>query len=685
MKLVESLCTYCGVGCDILATVKENRVLKIESNSGVTSSGNLCIKGREGFGFLEHRLDRVKIKKSFIEKNRELFNRDILDSLEDIDSTHYSSSYEIAYKIVAIKTDDIKNRYSSDAICGVGGARTSCESAYSFQKFIREVLNSPHIDCCARVCHSPSLKGLKETIGEGASTNPFDDILESEFLIIIGSNTTEAHPIASNRVTKALNSGVNLALFDIRDITLSKLAKYNCTIPYESNLLILNMIAYVILKESLYDREFIKNRVCGFQSYRDSILSDEFANPDFFKKVRGYEYLAKLIPEVAREYASSRSMILWGLGVTEHIDGTHSVMAIANLALLSGNIGKRGAGLMPLRGQNNVQGACDMGCLPYFKPDYKAPDRVGMMTPDMIDSMLDGEIKILFNMGEDIAHIHPNLNRVERALNSLEMVVVNEVSDSEITKFADILFPVKSAYEKEGVYINAERRLHLSSALVESSYPDDWEVYREISKLLNSDKLNFNSSKEVWSEVQKVAPDRFSGAFYEKLKERKKSGIQWPVKEEGVEVLHSEDFRTDDGLGHLKYSRWQKRGMIKRLLKQKRFDKLYLSTGRVLSHYNNSAQTKYSKKLIDRDREDILLISIEDSYLVTGDRVILESKYGKSAPLRVKFTKKQKRGTLFCTFHHSRSRINYLFGDEADEFVKTPRFKSLRVKIVNID
>jgi formate dehydrogenase major subunit len=348
---------------------------------------------------------------------------------------------------------------------------------------------------------------------------------------------------------------------------------------------------------------------------------------------------------------------------------------------MTGNIGKEGAGLMPLRGQNNVQGTCDMGCLPYYNPDYEQPLIEGLKTPDMINAMLEGEIKALFNMGEDIAHIHTNQNKIHDALEKLECIIVNELFENEITQFADIVFGVKSAYEKTGVYVNAERRLHLSQPLIHNDLPDDWEVIQGISKALESDKLDYHDSRAIWQEVQVEVPKRFSGASYEKLEANRLQGLQWPIHEHETPVLHLESFRTKDGLAHFRYKRWVMRGMVSELVGNKRSE-FYLTSGRVLEHYNNAAQTKESEKLLKRHREDVLLVSDEDADLFVGkERVMLHSRYGKSNPLKFKITKKIKKGTLFVSFHHAKSHINFLFGDEADELTKTARFKSLKVHI----
>ncbi len=689
-KEIESVCTYCGVGCDITGVVENNKIVKIYAQKdGVVSQGKLCIKGKYGYDFVESR-DRIKeprVSRKFLEKNPNLA-KEYEDKFIDFDSDWVLTDLDTATTIASIKLAQVKKEYGSKSFCAIGGARTSCESAYAFQKFCRKTMQSPHVDNCARVCHSPSLKGMRATIGEGAATNPYNDIYEAEFLIVIGSNTIEAHPIIANRIVDVARTQNNLAVIDVRRTKLAKFAKHNCIIPFEANLLILNMMAYVILNEELYDRDFVANRTKNFEEYKEKILNDPYANPNFFKEIQGYEYLAKMIPNIAREYAVKRSMILWGLGITEHIDGSYAVMALTHLALLTGNIGKSGAGLMPLRGQNNVQGACDMGCLPYYAPDYKTPKEIGLMTPQLIDAMQRGEIKALLNMGEDIAHIHPNLNKIDKALNNLEFLMVQELFMTEIAKRADIVIGVKSAYEKTGVYINAMRRLHLSQPLVKSELPDDWEVLKLMAKKLgDGDNFNFEDSQDVWEEVRREAPERFSGAAYYRLERHRKRGMQWPIYHEDTPILHLLDFRTDDGLGRFVYHQWQKRGMVKDILEKRLYNEglegYYLTTGRTLAHYNNSAQTKRSKRLESRYDEDILLANPEDLERF-GERVILRSSYGESEVLKVAFSENISPKSLFCTFHHAKSRINALFGDEADELILTARFKSVKVEVIPV-
>lgn len=687
--IIDSVCTYCGVGCDISAEVEDNKVQKISAKEeGTVSQGRLCIKGKQGWDFLTHpkRLRNARVRKSFLAKNAALFADLDMDYLEPVDHDFYEISYESAYELTARKLKAITTEYGAHSFAAIGGARTSCEGSYLFQHFTRHVVGSPHVDNCARVCHSPSLKGMRTTIGEGAMTNPFDDIYETEFMVVMGSNTTEGHPIVANRMLDVIKQKeVELAVLDVRRIQLSKSATHHLSIPYEANLMILNMMAYVIISENLVNTEFVASRTKGYEEYKHSILSDPYANPEFLLQIPGYESLADEIRVVARKYAMRRSLFFWGLGITEHLDGSYAVMAITHLAMLTGNIGKRGAGLMPLRGQNNVQGTCDVGMLPYYAPDYQPPKEVGLMTPDLIDAMVEGKIKALYNISEDIAHIHPNQNKIHAALSNLDLIVVNELFDNEITKFADIIFGVKSAYEKTGVYINAERRLHLSQPLINVMMPDDWEVIAEISKRYGTD-LGFKSPRDVWEAVRIDAPIRFGGASYEKLEANRLRGLQWPVQEEDLPVLHIDRFRTQDGMGTFYYHQYEPRGQVEELLNAQSHEGYYLTTGRILVHYNNSAQTKACDKLSRSHSEDTLLVSVEDEeFFEYKDFVVLKSEYGQSAPLRVKVSSTVKKGTLFTTFHHAKSNINFLFGDESDELIKTARFKSIKVEVIKPD
>ncbi|GAB6046102.1 hypothetical protein JCM11957_17010 [Caminibacter profundus] len=676
-----SVCTYCGVGCEIEAEVKDKKIIKIKPvKNGISSGGELCIKGKYGFDYLENRLQKHLISFNFIKKNASIMPFELqvrLANLFEYDERFYEAPLSLALDIAAWKIKDIVKKYTSRSIACIGGARTNIESTWLFQHFARKVLKTPHVDNCARVCHSPSLSGLKMSIGEGASSVNFDSIFEAETIFVIGSNTTEAHPMVASRIIKAKKRGAKLIVADVREIPLMKFADVKVILPFESNLLFLNAIAKELIEKDLIDKEFIRKRCVKFDEYKQFLLKDKYSK-EFFEKLKGFEKIKTQIEEIAK-LITRKTIFTWGLGITEHIDGTESVNAISNLVMLTGNF-KKGAGVLPLRGQNNVQGACDVGCLPYYLPDYIRPreEDIGLMTPDVIDAILEGKIKAILNMGEDILHIHPNQNKIHKAFENLEFLMVMEVMDNEITKKADIVFAVKSAYEKSGVYVNAERRLHLGKPLIESHLPDDWEVIKEISNRIGVE-MKYKTSEEVFEECKKEV-SRFKGATYERLE---KKPLQWPISEDGSDspVLHLEKFSTPDGKGHFHYHKYHIRGEVKDLVEGKR--RWYLNTGRALAQYNNAAQTKQSEKLTSKYSDDILLVN-ECHKGEIGELVKLKSVYGESRPLKVKFTNKVRPFTLFTTFHFAKNHINYLFGDVADHKVKTARFKAVEVEIIPV-
>ena len=526
---MQSVCAYCGVGCEVDIHTENNKITKIlPIKNGPSSNGELCIKGKYGFDFAmsDNRLRKNLISYKFIEKNAENMPFELqvrLGNLYEYDELFYEAPFNLAVDITAWKLKEIIEKYGKYSIGGMGGARTSLENAWIFQKFIRETLNSPNVDNCARVCHSPSLSGLMMSIGEGASSNSFDDIFESEVIFVIGSNTTEAHPIVANRILKAKKMGIKVIVIDVREIALMKFADISVILPFEANLLFLNSLAKEILENNLENKEFIQKRCKNFDEYKNNVLNEK-NDKNFFSQLDGYEEVKTQIEEIAKLIATKKTLFLWGLGITEHLDGTESVNAISNLAMMSANIGKKGAGLMPLRGQNNVQGCCDVGCLPYYGPDYTKPKEIGLMTPDMIDAMIDNKFKALITMGEDITHIHTNQNKIHKAISNLELLVTLDLFLNDVAKKSDIVFGVKSSYEKYGVYVNAERRLHLSVPAIKSDLPDDWEVLQAIENRFNNN-FNYSSSEEIFDDLCKEVK-RYEGASYERLKNKP---LQWPI------------------------------------------------------------------------------------------------------------------------------------------------------------
>ncbi|GHV60101.1 formate dehydrogenase subunit alpha [Campylobacterota bacterium] len=666
MAVVKTVCTYCGTGCEIAATVENNTILAIEGDQdGEVSRGKLCVKGRYGFDFVASpaRVKRPRIKKLFIAHNRsqmpEILQKRLF-LLSEIDNDFFECDLDIALDIAAWKTEDILQRYGSGSFGFIGGARGNCESAYIFQKFAREIIGTPNVDNCARVCHAPSLAGLSRTIGLGAATNPFSDIYEAELIVVIGSNTTEAHPIVGLKILEAAKNGCKLAVIDTRRIMLGKNADLEILIGFDSNLKTLNYIAKYIVENRLYNQQFLSERTENYERYFQQITDDHNAIDD---------NLAKLLNSLAELIAAKKTLFCWGLGVTEHIDGSDCVSAISNIALLTGNVGKIGAGLMPLRGQNNVQGACDMGVLPYYETGYKQPKTVGLMTPQMITAAQNGTIKAIFNMGEDIVHTHSNQTKIAAAVDQLEFLCVNDLFMSQTAQKADIVFGVASAYEKSGIYINAERRLHIAAPLIRSELLDDWQIFAALSKRLNK-PISLNNYEEIWREIQAKAPQMFGSKPYADMQNR-----QWSSDHSFAARLHTESFATPSGKATLFFA-------PSRACAECAENTFQLTTGRALEIYNNGAQTNESARLTRKISEDAVLIAPNDAAkLDLNRRYALISRYGSSSPLALKSSPNIAVGTLFCTFHFARSRINRLFGDECDSQTMTPNFKSIRVQL----
>ncbi|NPA54925.1 MAG: molybdopterin-dependent oxidoreductase [Epsilonproteobacteria bacterium] len=681
MKNTKTVCAYCGVGCEVELQTQDNKIIKANPvKNGYSSNGDLCIKGKEGFGFANatNRLTTNLISYKFIEKNAPNmpFSLQVrLGNLFEYDHTFYEAPFSLAVDITAWKIKEILNNYPSNMVGGIGGARTSVENAWLFQKFIRETLKSANVDNCARVCHAPSLSGLKMSIGEGASSASFDDIFKSEVLFIIGSNTTQAHPIIASRIIKAKKQGKKIIVIDVRETMIMKFADIKVILPFEANLLFLNSIAKEIISNNLQNHSFISDRCINFDTYKNEVLN-ETNDKTLFLKLKGYEEITSQISQIAKLITQNKTLFIWGLGITEHLDGTEAVNAISNLAMMSGNLGEEGVGVMPLRGQNNVQGCCDVGCLPYYLPDYQIPTKIGLMTPQMIEEMANDKFKALFVMGEDLTHIHTNQTKIHKAINNLELLVTLDLFINDVARHSDIVFGVKSSYEKYGVYVNAERRLHLAIPAISNDLPDDWQVIQAIENKIHSN-FNYTSSEDIFNALTKEV-SRFRGATYDRLKVKP---LQWPIDSDGNDTpyLHKVKFSTSDGRGHFHYRPYVIREQIKNLLDNKY--KFYLTTGRDLHHYNNASQTQQSQKLLKKYNDDILLINPMHDF---GDSVILKSKYGQTQPLKVKYTNKVKPYTLYTTFHFAKNHINYLFGDEADEKVKTARFKSIEVEIKEI-
>ena len=672
---IRTTCSYCGVGCNLEVAVKDNKVLSIDTPKDTeVNAGHTCLKGRYAFGFYNHkdRLTSPLIKKD--------------DKFEKV-------TWEEAYSFIKNKLVQIKKNYGPDAIAGISSARCTNEENYVFQKMIRAVIGTNNVDCCARICHSPTALGLQKTFGTGAATNSAEDIYFTDLFLVIGANPTNAHPVTGAKIKQQVMKGKKLIVLDPVKTELAKMADYHIQLRPGTNVAVLNMMLYYILESGLEKKSFIKKRCEGFENFAKRIKK---LNIEALEKACGVN--RQLIKEAAIAYAAANnSMEFHGLGVTEHTQGSKTVMLIADLAMITGNLGRRGVGVNPLRGQNNVQGAADMGCQPhqgagYLPLDDKKiqefytekygvihPTKAGLKIPQIFDAAIDGSLKAVWIIGEDVVQTDPNSAHVAKALNALDLLVVQEIFMSETAKHADVVLPGTTFLEKEGTFTNTERRVQRVNKAAEplpGTKPDGLIVTEMMQKLGYDQKLY--DANEVLAEIADVVPF-FKGITRKRLG---KLGLQWPVKEDGTDtkILHEKEFKL--GKGKIKYFDWKESNELK---KNKKNFPLILTTSRALQHYNAATMTRRTKniKIVDKD---ILLIHPKDAKyreLNTGDIARLYSGRGEVS-LKVEVTEKVKEGIVFTTFHFPEHMVNMVTGHGKDEETMCAEYKVSAVDVQKI-
>ncbi len=672
---IRTTCSYCGVGCNLEIAVKDNKVLSIDTPKDTeVNAGHTCLKGRYAFGFYNHkdRLTSPLIKKD--------------DKFEKV-------TWEEAYSFIKNKLVQIKKNYGPDAIAGISSARCTNEENYVFQKMIRAVIGTNNVDCCARICHSPTALGLQKTFGTGAATNSAEDIYFTDLFLVIGANPTNAHPVTGAKIKQQVMKGKKLIVLDPVKTELAKMADYHIQLRPGTNVAVLNMMLYYILESGLEKKSFIKKRCEGFENFAKRIKK---LNIEALEKACGVN--RQLIKEAAIAYATANnSMEFHGLGVTEHTQGSKTVMLIADLAMITGNLGRRGVGVNPLRGQNNVQGAADMGCQPhqgagYLPLDDKKiqefytekygvihPTKAGLKIPQIFDAAIDGSLKAVWIIGEDVVQTDPNSAHVAKALNALDLLVVQEIFMSETAKHADVVLPGTTFLEKEGTFTNTERRVQRVNKAAEplpGTKPDGLIVTEMMQKLGYDQKLY--DANEVLAEIADVVPF-FKGITRKRLG---KLGLQWPVKEDGTDtkILHEKEFKL--GKGKIKYFDWKESNELE---KNKKDFPLILTTSRTLQHYNAATMTRRTKniKIVDKD---ILLIHPKDAKyreLNTGDIARLYSGRGEVS-LKVEVTEKVKEGIVFTTFHFPEHMVNMVTGHGKDEETMCAEYKVSAVDVQKI-
>jgi formate dehydrogenase major subunit len=669
---VRTTCAYCGVGCAFDAGVRDGRVVVMTpADDGPSNQGHACMKGRFGWTYNDAP-DRLRVP---------LVRRG--NGWEAI-------SWDSALDRVAQEFTRIKDAHGPDALATISSSRGTNEENYLFGKFMRCVIGTNHIDNCARVCHSATVTGMMETLGASAATNSIEDLDLAQLIMVVGANPTESHPVVGARIKQAHRRGVPVIVIDPRRTELARLSDLHLQLRPGSNVALLNAMGHVLAKEGLLDQAFIATRTEGVDDWLKTVAD---CTPEAAEAITGVP--AHLIYQAARRYGSSRaSLCVHGLGVTEHRWGSHGVIALCNLALATGNVGKPGAGINPLRGQNNVQGASDMGCLPTYFAGYQSlddpklgllhqtitgrplPTKRGMKTPDMWDAAIAGRLKGLWIIGYDVAQTDPNLKKVHEALKQVEFLVVQDLFLSETTKFAHLVLPGASFLEKDGTFTNLERRIQRIRKAVEPPHGilQDWRVVCEVSSRMGY-PMPYRHPSEIMDEIAILTP-LCAGVSYDRLDQP--AGLQWPVPtatHEGTSLMHQETFPK--GKAHFVAVDYLPPGEASTAEYP-----FVLTTGRILQHYNCGAQTRRTDilELVDNDVLEMHPADMEGLHLRDGEIVRLVSARG-DALLPIVGSERVLPGHLFTSFHFPASTVNALLSSSADENSKCPEYKVSAVRV----
>ena len=681
---VTTTCAYCGVGCGFKAEMRGQEVIRMTPwKDGKANEGHACVKGRFAFGYSTHK-DRMT----------EPMIRD------SIDQPWKKVSWDEALTYTATRLREIQEKYGQKSIGAISSSRCTNEEVWLVQKMVRTGFGNNNIDTCARVCHSPTGYGLKQTLGESAGTQDFASVADADVIVVMGANPTEAHPVFGSRLKRRLREGAHLIVIDPRRIELvgAPHVKSDLHLPVQpgANVALLNAIAHTVVDEGLMDADFVKARCeeTAFKRWLSFIQQPENA-PEASEAYTGVH--ADDVRKAARLYATGgNAAIYYGLGVTEHSQGSTTVMAIANLAMLTGNIGRRGVGVNPLRGQNNVQGSCDMGSFPHELPGYRpvSDDTVretfegawgvkldaepGHRIPNMFDEALSGGFKGLYCQGEDIAQSDPNTRHVEAALESMECLIVQDIFLNETAKFAHVFLPGSSFLEKDGTFTNAERRIsRVRKAMEPLGGKADWEATLGLAQALGCD-WTYENPEQIMAEIATLTPT-FAGVTYEKIE--RLGSVQWPctdVASEGTPTMHEDSFTR--GLGQFVVTEY-----VPTAERCTRRFPLILTTGRILSQYNVGAQTRRTENSTWH-AEDVLEIHPADAEsrgISEGDWVGIASRIGDTV-LRARLSNRVRPGVVYTTFHHPVSGANVITTDNSDWATNCPEYKVTAVEAMRV-
>ncbi len=678
---VVTTCAYCGVGCSFKAEMQGSTVVRmVPYKGGKANEGHSCVKGRFAYGYATHK-DRM---------TKPMIRAKITDPWREV-------TWGEAIEHAASEFKRLQATYGRDSVGGITSSRCTNEETYLVQKLVRAGFGNNNVDTCARVCHSPTGYGLKVTVGTSAGTQDFASVDHADVILVIGANPTDGHPVFASRMKKRLRAGARLIVADPRKIDLVKSphvkADYHLPLKPGSNVAIINALAHVVVTEGLVNETYVRER-CDLDAFEQwaRFIADERHSPEAVEAVTGVP--ATDLRAAARLYATGgNAAIFYGLGVTEHSQGSTMVMGMANLAMATGNIGRPGVGVNPLRGQNNVQGACDMGSFPHELPGYRhvsddatretfqslwgvtleaAP---GLRINNMLDEAVEGGFKGLYIQGEDIAQSDPDTNHVTAGLRAMECIVVQDIFLNETAKYAHVFLPGSSFLEKDGTFTNAERRIsRVRKVMPPLGGLADWEATMALSNALGY-PMSYGHPSEIMDEVARLTPT-FAGVSYAKLDAV--GSVQWPCNDaapNGTPMMHVDRFVN--GRGHFMITEF----VATEERAGPRFP-LILTTGRILSQYNVGAQTRRTSNSLWHE-EDVLEIhpfDAEQRGIEDGDLVALVSRSGDIA-LKARVSERMQPGVVYTTFHHAKTGANVITTDYSDWATNCPEYKVTAVQV----
>ncbi|MCL4121403.1 UNVERIFIED_CONTAM: hypothetical protein GTU68_049435 [Idotea baltica] len=679
-KTVRTTCTYCGVGCQLDVSVIDGKIRGIQApETAEVNEGHTCLKGRFAFQFYDH---PDRLREPMVKKN---------GKFEIV-------TWNEAYDFIATKLIKIKNKHGVDAIGGISSSRATNEENYLMQKMIRVALGTNNIDGCARVCHAPTAFGMQQAFGTGAATNSIEDLKETDAIFLFGANPVKGHPVTGAKIKQAFMKGVTSIVVDPVRTKLAELATYFLQIRPGTNVAVLNMIAHYIVTENLVNQDFIDTYTNKYNDFKNHVFGLDM---DELSELTGVD--KQTVKEAAIAYAKAdRAMEFHGLGVTEHFQGSKTVMLLSNIAMMTGNVGRKGVGLNPLRGQNNVQGAADMGVQPhqgagyldvndpsiqqYYANKYgidKMPEKEGLKIPDMLDAAIEGKIKALYIMGEDTIMTDPNSYHSIKAFENLELIVVQELFMTATSEMADVVLPASSYFEKNGTFTNGERRVQRVNKVVEpiGNTKPDGQIIIDMMHKLGFDQptgLTYNAAKII-EEIADVIPF-MKGLTWEGLGT---NGLQWPIKEDGsdTKMLHI-DGAFKKGKGTFHHFDFEESPEI---VEHGANYPFILTTGRELEHYNSGTMTRRTdnQSILSIDYLEVNPKDAKIKGIIDEDIVRIFSDRG-SVNIPIKISKNVKKGILRTTFHQPEVFINIITGSVGDKETLTPEYKVVAVDFEKI-